>query len=280
MASESNDSDLRERVEQLEATVEQQQQTIRKMLPGRRGALKAGGLLAGGGLLGALGSERVEAADGTQDTSAGTIGAAGDSNDIYLDQLYDPDGDEILNVDDTGDINAAFGRTWAFDDISVPNFSPDSIDTNSLTTVEAEVTGQTRITAARSANSPSTSATTYQNLYDSESRDDRGEFNENGNAYFNPDKSGDYSLNFGWDIRGGTSVGDTISFRIRDVDGDNILFTVRYAVEFQPEQRIAHIETELSANTNYIIEGTNLDSSFKLNAGGANRAIIKREVGQ
>jgi len=149
MASESDDSDLRERVAELEATVEQQQATIKKMLPGRRGVLKAGGLLAGGGVLGALGSDQAAAADGTQDTSAGTIGAAGDSNDIYLDQLYDPDGDEILNVDDTGDINAAFGRTWAFNDISVPNFSPDSIDTNSLTT--NELTNDSGLTVSRTA---------------------------------------------------------------------------------------------------------------------------------
>lgn len=117
MASESDDSDLRARVAELEATVQNQQETIRKMLPGRRGALKAGGLLAGGGLLGALGSDQAAAADGTQDTSAGTIGAAGDSNDIYLDQLYDPDGDEILNVDDTGAINAQ-GREWLFDSVN------------------------------------------------------------------------------------------------------------------------------------------------------------------
>jgi hypothetical protein len=139
MASESDESDLRERVDQLEATVEQQQATIKKMLPGRRGALKAGGLLAGGGLLGALGSDRAAAADGTQDTSAGTIGAAGDSTDIYLDQLLDPGGDEILNVDDTGNINAAFGRTWAFDNIAVQStFSPDSIDVNSISTGETD----------------------------------------------------------------------------------------------------------------------------------------------
>jgi hypothetical protein len=135
MASESDESDLRERVDQLEATVEQQQATIKKMLPGRRGALKAGGLLAGGGLLGALGSDRAAAADGTQDTSAGTIGGAGESNDIYLDQLLDPGGDEILNVDDTGDINATFGRTWDFSSVDLQNssLSLDSLNTGQIT---------------------------------------------------------------------------------------------------------------------------------------------------
>lgn len=163
MASESDDSDLRERVEQLEATVEQQQATIKKMLPGRRGALKAGGLLAGGGLLGALGSDQAAAADGTQDTSAGTIGAAGDSTDIYLDQLLDPGGDEILNVDDTGDINAAFGRTWDFDSVDLQN---SSLNLGSLSTDELShnIEGGNDLSGSRSFDTEFQN-TTGQNIF-------------------------------------------------------------------------------------------------------------------
>jgi hypothetical protein len=117
MSDDPDSERLRERVAELEQTVEQQSETISKMLPSRRDLLTAGaGGLAGAGLL-AAGSDRASAAPASADTSAGTVGVAGDSEDIVLDQAFDPGGDEILNVDDSGGINAQFGRTWHFNSL-------------------------------------------------------------------------------------------------------------------------------------------------------------------
>jgi len=83
------DPDLRARVEQLEATVEQQQQTIQQLLPSRRRVLQAGGLLAGGGLLGAVGSERV-AAD-----AEGQVGTLSKPVDVIAWSLQDRSGSNM-----------------------------------------------------------------------------------------------------------------------------------------------------------------------------------------
>jgi hypothetical protein len=85
MASDDTD-DLRDRVEQLEATVEQQQATIQQLLPSRRRVLQAGGLVAGGGVLGALTADRA-AADvvgqvGTQQDRVDVFAGAVDANSV------------------------------------------------------------------------------------------------------------------------------------------------------------------------------------------------------
>jgi len=86
-APDTDDPDtLRERVDQLEATVAAQQQTITRMLPGRRGVLKAGGLVAGGGVLGALSADRASA------QAAGQVGTASDPVDVEAFDLNVQDG--------------------------------------------------------------------------------------------------------------------------------------------------------------------------------------------
>jgi len=66
----------------------------------RRGVLQAGTGAAAGGIAGYLATGRASAAD----TSSGNVGSAGNSADVFLDQLRDPGGDEVLDVDDTGTI--------------------------------------------------------------------------------------------------------------------------------------------------------------------------------
>jgi len=90
MAADDTD-DLRDRVADLEATVQAQQDTIRKMLPGRRQVLQAGGLVAGGGVLGALTADRA-AADvvgqvGTQQDRVDVFAGAVDANSVNTPQL-------------------------------------------------------------------------------------------------------------------------------------------------------------------------------------------------
>jgi len=80
------DPDLRERVAELEATVETQQATIQQLLPSRRRVLQAGGLLAGGGVLGALTADRASAdvtgQVGTQQDRVDVFGGDADFNSL------------------------------------------------------------------------------------------------------------------------------------------------------------------------------------------------------
>jgi len=122
MSDETDPESLRERVRELEETVDQLKQ---RRGPSRRDLLKVGsGGLLGAGLLAS--SQPVSAAPASADTSAGQVGVAGDSNDVVLDQLRDPGGDEILNVDDSGGINAQFGRPWYFDTLDVEELTTDA----------------------------------------------------------------------------------------------------------------------------------------------------------
>ena len=86
---DSTDPDLRDRVAELEATVEQQQQTIQQLLPSRRRVLQAGGLVAGGGVLGALTADRA-AAD-----AAGQVGTTSQPADVVAYSLQDRGGSNM-----------------------------------------------------------------------------------------------------------------------------------------------------------------------------------------
>jgi len=84
-----------------------------KYVLSRRQLLTLATATGGGGVLAALGADGA-AAQATDDTSSGTVrGNSGGGMDVYLDQLRDPTGDEVLNVDDTGAIDATL-REWVF----------------------------------------------------------------------------------------------------------------------------------------------------------------------
>jgi len=99
--ADADDSDLRARVEQLEATVEAQQATIEQLLPSRRRVLQAGGLVAGGGVLGALSADRASA------QASGQVGTSSDPVDVEaydlavqneLSSSVDAGGNDLTNV--------------------------------------------------------------------------------------------------------------------------------------------------------------------------------------
>lgn len=106
------DDDLEARVDQLEATVEQQQERIAALQPdgvSRRGVIGGAGLLAGGGLAALLsGSASAQSAPTASSDSeqSGSMGATGDSNDVWVDQLYDSGGNVAANIDP--------GEAWNF----------------------------------------------------------------------------------------------------------------------------------------------------------------------
>lgn len=68
----------------------------------RRDALKMGGGLLGLGLLGGGGLAASSGRAKAVDTSAGQLGTTGSSLDLYIDELKDPGGDNLVDVDDTG----------------------------------------------------------------------------------------------------------------------------------------------------------------------------------
>jgi hypothetical protein len=71
----------------------------------RRDALKMGGGLLGLGLLGSGGLAASSGRAKAVDTSAGQLGTAGSSLDLYIDELKDPGGDNLVDVDDTGSLD-------------------------------------------------------------------------------------------------------------------------------------------------------------------------------
>jgi hypothetical protein len=98
------DDTLRERVADLEATVAAQQQTIAKLLPGRRGVLKAGALVGGGGLLGALTADRASA------DASGQVGTTSDPIDVVAYSLQDRTGENaFLQVVASGSVTLSSG---------------------------------------------------------------------------------------------------------------------------------------------------------------------------
>jgi len=80
-APDTDDRDIRARVAELEATVAQQQETISQLLPSRRRVLQAGGLVAGGGALGALSADRASA------DVVGQVGTDADRVDVFAGQV-------------------------------------------------------------------------------------------------------------------------------------------------------------------------------------------------
>jgi len=108
---------LRERVADLEATVAAQQQTITRMLPGRRGVLKAGALLGGGALVGAGTADRASA------QAAGQVGTSSDPVDVeaydlavqhQLSSNLDAGGNDLTNVGSlkTNQLSTSQGTLW------------------------------------------------------------------------------------------------------------------------------------------------------------------------
>ena len=132
MGSSDNKSadDLRAEVEQLRETVHDQQEQIEQLeeqvsdddadgviTPSRRGFLEGSAATAAAGVLGLTSLGSASAAD----TSAGAYGAPGESADIYLDEILDPQGDQVADLDDSG--NFQFQRG-----LSLPSVNTDSLN--------------------------------------------------------------------------------------------------------------------------------------------------------
>jgi len=111
MSDESDPDTLRKRVSELEEIVQSQQQTIAKMLPGRRNVLKGAGLLTGGALAGAAATERAEAQTGP----AGQVGTSSEPVDAFawnldIDNVMSHNGDNaLIDVAASGSVTLSSG---------------------------------------------------------------------------------------------------------------------------------------------------------------------------
>jgi len=238
MSDEADRQDLEDRVEQLEST-------ISKMLPSRRDALKLGGAaLVGGAAMSGTGSA------GTQ--QAGTIGTSGAPVDVELE-----------------DINPGSTRAVEFNQNDITGVS-------ALSTAEAETTGETFIRATRSTTSSTTNAGVFTNCYDSESRDNRDEFNSS--AQINVDKTGEYHLNAYSEIQ--SSDGDRLEMRVQNVTDGSTLFLNDGEADGSLGRMGIHQTVSLDSSKLYEIQGRNLIRSFEINVATTTVATIKRSIVQ
>lgn len=97
--------DLKDENKALRERLEQHDEWLRRMMPGRRDILKMGGASA----LTALGIGAAAGPAAAADTSAGTVGEGTDV-DIRLDQLRDPGGTVVADLDTGGDLAFQNGR--------------------------------------------------------------------------------------------------------------------------------------------------------------------------
>jgi len=136
----------------------------------------------------------------------------------------------------------------------------DTLESDSINTEKADITGETFIRATRGSDTSSTSSGNRKNVFDGESKDVRGEFNSS--QQFVPDKDGEYEIYFIADIRGSTGAGDKIQAFLRDVtNSTNVSITSADAPDSSAFVDFSFQEN-LTAGTKYEVQVTNNDSSF------------------
>lgn len=102
--------------QELEQRVEQLEEYVSKMMPSRRDVLKAGG----GGLLGGAAVLSATNSAAAADDSPDALGAAGDSMDVYLDQIRRPDGSGVVgDLDPSGTFDWSIGHSMPSVDTEV-----------------------------------------------------------------------------------------------------------------------------------------------------------------
>jgi len=174
---------LRKRVSELEAIVQSQQQTIAKMLPGRRNVLKGAGLLTGGALAGAAATERASA------QAAGTVGTSNDPVNL-----------------NAWDLNVANQVTS-----DLPMGGNDLTNVGAADMQTGKITNHTDIRAHLSGDYSYSTADGWDTLPlrdDANGKDTRDEWTNTSNT-FSPDEDGEY-----W-------VAISASFAV-SADGDDI----------------------------------------------------------
>jgi hypothetical protein len=107
MSKTEDPEDLRERVDELEAQLDEQQTLIQQMLPSRRDLLKAGGAGVAGLLLGSATSGNAAAGS----DSVGQIGTQANPVDAVLEDVYDDGGNQPMSFPGDGSVSIADTQT-------------------------------------------------------------------------------------------------------------------------------------------------------------------------
>jgi len=153
--------DLEQQIKQQDQRIEQLENTIAKMLPTRRDALKA---LAAGGSGAALAYAATGGATAGSDQK-GVLGNKDHVHDIYAEDFYDDQDNEVMSFPGDGSV---------------------SIE-------QADITNETAVYGYLSTDQSLTSGTDKPVGYDSEVHDRRNEFDPS-TGTFSPDKSGLYRI--------------------------------------------------------------------------------------
>jgi len=142
----------------------------------------------------------------------------------------------------------------------------DSVDANSVSTDEANVTGETYVESVLGSTNSGVSAGTWVTVADSEQEDARDEYTGQKLA---PDKSGYYEIT-GIVAFSGISDGDQVRARVRNVTDGNTVdpWIFNLPTSTSNDHYIPFTcKKELSAGKEYEIQATNGDSSFDLSGG-------------
>lgn len=132
---------------------------------------------------------------------------------------------------------------------------------SSITVDQASVTGETLIKASRGSTSSSITAGDFVNIVDSEDEDKRDEFNAS--QQFVPDSTGDY-LVVGIAHFGGSSGGNHVQIRLRDVDGGNTIVETNVQIPANGAEVNFSFLEELTSGTTYELQATNNDTAFDI----------------
>jgi len=136
----------------------------------------------------------------------------------------------------------------------------DSLSGTDLQYGSGKFTNETFIRPIRSNATASTSSDTYINLFDSESKDVRGEFDSN--AEFSPDTDGEYDFVIFPDIRGNTVKGDAIAFRLFDSNDSTIKILGKENATGGNNEGTITGTVKLSSSKSYKFVVTNENRSF------------------
>lgn len=187
--------------QELEQRVEQLEEYVSKMMPSRRDVLKAGG----GGLLGGAAVLSATNSAAAADDSPDALGAAGDSMDVYLDQIRRPDGSGVV-----GDLDPSGTFDWSIGH-SMPSVDTDDLDISGKNFVEAnDKLGV--ISVANPTDIASTTSNSYQTVLINRWR-------IKWNSFFPANASAVWTLNYRVDTND-----DQLDTRIQNLsDGETVL---------------------------------------------------------
>lgn len=137
------------------------------------------------------------------------------------------------------------------------------VNNESVTTEEGVITDETFIRARRSADTGSQSSGNWVNIFDTEDKDNRDEFNAS--QQFVPDKDGWYVIGGQVVFGGSTASGDRLFFRIRDLDLSTNIDQQWAASPDGNDPPVAFsFVVELTGGTAYEVNAANGDSSFSI----------------